>query len=426
MTIEMFLSRFASVVFLSNRKQSVFRRLFIAAPVKFLLLMMGLPVFVLLRLLKPMVHIRVGNLIYTRIGHLAANTEMYLRRRKRDRTSGREWHVFVSGKPANEQLLKMIKRQLLVITNPVIFWMYWVVRPLIKESDTWIDLPNSNYFYEVEDISPQLQFTSEEEKRGEQLLKDMGIDPGKSFVCFHVRDKAYLDKQFGFRSRQEWSYQDYRDCQLQNYLGGVEYLASLNIFVLRMGHIVEQELKSENRHIIDYATYHRSDFGDIYLNARCKFFLASDGGLSSIPWIFNIPVAYANGIPPLGAGGWRKPDMFIPKKLWLRDEKRFLTFREILDKGMDQWFRSQQYAQAGIEVVENAREEILALVKEMNERLDGTWVTTPEDEELQERYRALFPVGHRCYGNLSRVGTEFLRQNEALLINEHSQKYYIY
>ena len=60
-----------------------------------------------------------------------------------------------------------------------------------------------------------------------------------------------------------------------------------------MGYIVEHEVGNVNHGIIDYATRYQSDFGDIYMSARCKFFLGSEGGLITIPWIFNVPVAYA-------------------------------------------------------------------------------------------------------------------------------------
>jgi len=77
---------------------------------------------------------------------------------------------------------------------------------------------------------------------------------------------------------------------------------------------------------------------------------------------------------------------------------------------------SEKYDQAGIEVIENTEEEILDLAREMNERIDGKWITLDEDEELQKRFRALFPEGHRCHGAPSRLGAELLRQNRELLI----------
>ena len=73
------------------------------------------------------------------------------------------------------------------------------------------------------------------------------------------------------------------------------------------------------------------------------------------------------------------------------------------------------FVQANIETIENSAEEILALTKEMNERLDGVWIGNDGDGELQRQFRSLFSSGHRCYGFPSRIGAEFLRQNRELL-----------
>ena len=65
--------------------------------------------------------------------------------------------------------------------------------------------------------------------------------------------------------------------------------------------------------------------------------------------------------------------------------------------------------------VENTAEEILDLAKEMDERLDGIFQTTEEDEELQDRFRSLLPPPHFYHGTPARIGAKFLRQNGELL-----------
>ncbi len=74
-----------------------------------------------------------------------------------------------------------------------------------------------------------------------------------------------------------------------------------------------------------------------------------------------------------------------------------------------------EYEQAGIEVVDNTQEEIAAVAVEMDERLNGTWLTTEEDEELQSRFWSLFKHSELHGVLLSRIGAEFLRQNRDLL-----------
>jgi len=98
-----------------------------------------------------------------------------------------------------------------------------------------------------------------------------------------------------------------------------------------------------------------------------------------------------------------------------REEHRFLTFGETLDSGIGRFSKSEQYEQLGIEVVENTPEEITALAVEMDERLEGTWQTTEEDEERQRRFWSLFKPSELHGTIVSRIGAEFLRQNRELL-----------
>lgn len=382
----------------------------------FFLTALAMPaVAITLKLLEPVFKVRIGKLKFDRIGHLAANTELFLRRQTRLKNANREFNIFISGKTANRQLLKMIKRRLRVLENQILLKLYDNIRPYTNFSKIWIDLPfKGNEYDEFNNVSPQLWFTKEEEAYGAKILTRMGIKEGAPFVCFHARDKAYLDTLHTHHSREKWAYHDYRDADIRKYLKAAEYLASLGLIAVRMGYITEHSIETSNSRIIDYSTHYRSDFGDIYLTVNCKFFFGCTGGLHSVAQAFGVPVAAANWIP-IKYALLSKNDLFIPKKLWGIEKKRFLTFSEIIASGMDSWLRSEQYAKAGIEVVENTADEILALVKEMNARLDNTWVTQEEDEELQRRYRSLFQPGHFSYGFPSRIGAEFLRQNRELL-----------
>jgi len=366
---------------------------------------------------RPLATVRIGRLYnYSRIGHLAANTELYLRRQAQSKEAKLERHVFVTGPPANRQLLRMIKRRMTVIESARLVQVYDALSTYKPNAGLWIDLPNEgNEYYEFNKIPPQLAFTDDEEAQGQRLLAGIGVKPGFPYVCFHARDQAYLNSGSSRQTPTEWIYHDFRDSNIFNYLAAAEYLTSIGLFAVRMGAVVEQGLGNVGQGIIDYATKYRSDFGDIYLSARCKFFLCSDCGISSLPWIFNVPVAWVNVVPPIGNAAWRHTDVFIPKKLWSCESKRLLTFRETIRASADRWHRAEQYARAGLELIENTPEEILSLVKEMNQRLDGQWVTTDADDELQQRYRALIAPGSYCYGFPSRVGAEFLRQNHELL-----------
>ena len=390
-------------------------------PARFLL--NGIAVFLLcfFRVLRPLVRVRVCRLQSGRIGYLSINSELYFRLSRGERTCNAD--IFVAeelGELCNYTLLGMIRRKLLATRRGICVTTRLATRVcesmsrISPGSDVWFRLPHPvGYVNELNTVSPQLTFTDAEERRGKQILAHMGVAPEAFFVCLHSRDRAYLERVHRYQSPEEWSYHNHRNSDIRNYLPAARYLASIGIYGIRMGYMVEHEI-DEGPMVIDYATHYRSDFGDLYLPAKCKFFLGSEGGLSSVPWTFNVPVAYANVI--LGHVGFRGPDLYIPKKLWWKEKRRFLKFRETLAWGADVWGSSKQFEDAGLEVLENSSDEILALAKEMNARLDGGWVETDEDEELQKRYLATFPSGHRCLHDFaSRMGSEFLCQNRELL-----------
>jgi putative glycosyltransferase (TIGR04372 family) len=70
---------------------------------------------------------------------------------------------------------------------------------------------------------------------------------------------------------------------------------------------------------------------------------------------------------------------------------------------------------SGLELVHNTPDEISAVVREMEQRIDGTWLEAEEDEELQRRFGALYQPAHVCYGMPGCIGAEFLRQHSYLL-----------
>ena len=72
------------------------------------------------------------------------------------------------------------------------------------------------------------------------------------------------------------------------------------------------------------------------------------------------------------------------------------------------------FASLNLELIENTPDEIQAVTIEMDERLNGTWRTTEEDEELQQRFWALFGPDKLKSPDL-RIGAQYLRDNQELL-----------
>ena len=76
--------------------------------------------------------------------------------------------------------------------------------------------------YEFKNAKTSLVLTEEEIKKGDRLLKGMGIDPQKDwFVCIHSRDGAYLEKHF---PNVNWNHHNVRISNIDNYKESVKLL----------------------------------------------------------------------------------------------------------------------------------------------------------------------------------------------------------
>lgn len=380
------------------------------------LMLLAVPTILMIRLLRPLILIRFGCLMSLRIGHFSVNTEVYLCRRDVNKNKKPTLDLFYyHEKMCNKQLGKMWKRILYI--SYIANWFDKANRLIPGWEKHVVSVKKHREgCYLLRDVPVHLSFTAREEQLGQDGLRKLGIPNCSPFVCFCSRDSAYLDTVF---LDENWYYHSYRDTSIHNYIPAAKELVRRGYFAIRMGAIVKERLTTTNKKIIDYATSSRTDFMDIFLSAKCKFFLSPTVGLAGVPIIFRRPIAWVNFIPLEYVWTWNSNDLFIPKKLWLRKEGRFMTFREILSSGTGRLLRTDQYERIEVEPVENTSEEITALAVEMDERLKGTWQTTEEDEELQKHSWSIFKrfskfkEFHQVLS--ARIGAEFLRQNRELL-----------
>ena len=385
-------------------------------PMRILIDILLLPLATLLALLKYGFHLQLVRVRSRRIGPFGG-VDIFLRRQKLGLIPAAIHYIgLATKKVVNQQLLTMYKRVLPIVPLPQptqlrIVMQYLATRSLLSRLGLFPELKfNGNEFYELNNTPPNLSFTRAEKIHGQELLNRMKITSW--FICIHARDSAYADQLLQKRDHRH----DFRNCDINNYLLAAEYITKQGGFAVRMGARVEKRISNRNPQIIDYASTYRSDFGDIYLPANCKFFLGTTAGLNTVPYIFNIPCAMANVIPITRCPPPGRKDLFIPKKVWSRQENRFLTFREMITSpAILAWQHSHFKEEDDLVPIENTLQEILDLASEMNERLNGTWKAEPEDEERQQRFKALFHSDPHSNGFPSRLGAKFLRENVALL-----------
>lgn len=383
----------------------------------FILMVFSLPLVMIIRLLRKWVIIRFGHLRSERIGHFIGNIELYLSERDCDRTNRRYYDVFYySDMICNYQLKKMVERLVRVS------WFAKIMdkaNHLIPGGEIYAipDLRDRDIEDFVRKTPRHFYFTEEEIIQAQQLLQNLGVPRGAPFVCIFARDSAYLNQALG-KTRQDWSYHDYRDADINNYLLAAEEMVRRGYYVIRIGKSMNKPLAIKNPKIIDYSfSPFKNDLLDIYLTAESRFLLGANSGIYAIPRVFRKPMACANLVPlDIGATYYFSPGtIFIPKKSWCCREKRVLTFKEVIQRDVCCFSGVPEYRRAQIEVIENSAQEILDLAIEMEGRLNKVWAESEEDKVLQEKFYSILPWRRYLQGGLIRIGAKFLKENKHLL-----------
>lgn len=390
------------------------------------LLPVSVPVFIFLRLSRPFIRIRLGQLESKRIGHFAANTELYLCERDAsiNMPKGRYVDIFFMAEPVcNAQLAEMWKRVILIVPNWLVFGAFVLNRLLPGGAYHEVTGPTQkdrDVRNLMEKYSPHLTFTEEEEKDGQAGLRAIGIPPNEKFVCLTVRDSAYLSLQF---RDKDLSYHNYRDSDIDNYMLAAQELGRRGYYVVRMGAAVNKPMNNRDFRVIDYASNGmRGDFMDIYLGAKCEFCISQGTGFDAVPVVFRRPVAYVNMVPISYFNSWTRGAIGLFKHHVLRESGTKLTLREIVQHEVDKCLCSSCYESRGILLEENKPEEIRDVCLQMAEILEGTWSPGEEDRDLQEAFWNVYPIAAtsvnqvKLHGKVrAQYGAKFLRENESWL-----------
>lgn len=372
---------------------------------KKLILLIGiitaLPFRLMLVVLSPIVLIRLAFIDAPRMGPLTLCGEIYLTVNKK-KVSKKSFDLFVFQKPVCNDYLKLMWSRFIFVLPETWFWKmtrtsYQILpfghqnilnmKTLLKDHNVKILLNTKSH----------LNFNKEELDRGYDLLDKLGIKLGSRWICFHNRDDKYLEnlkKNKDFELVGNFDYHRFRDFSIHTMSQAAEELTKRGYYVVRVGSVQKEKMKSDNPMIIDYSSSRfRSDFGDIFLGGDCDAYIGSDSGTYCVPLVFRKPFFLVN--TPLTVldnmvTQMHNPYPFITKHLFDLKKKRNLSLREMFESGLFRASKANQFKEACVEVVPNTSEEIFDLTNEAVQRLNGTWKLNKEDEFIQVKFWNIF------------------------------------
>ena len=353
------------------------------APVAFLILIAFL-------LAKPFVQIRLYRMVDSRIGHLALNTEKVRLSTFQRNTQNRKREVLVycseSRNCSNNALRKLFFRDSLHLRGHIA-WLALRMASSIPFFSSFATVANGSLSIDRDGLFgsnfPQLKFLSQELKSGNSFLDQLKVDPQK-FACLHMRDSAYLTQMFG----QQIHKHDYRDSEISTYVEAADVLAEMGYTVFRMGALVKEPLVSKHPKVIDYATNGmRTKFLDIFLGAHCTFCISTGSGWDNVPAIFRRPIMLVNHLPIISPEGITHNYVIYPKSLIDQRSPSALSLKELTGRNLATPHNTAAYADAGVEIRDLSSEELVEAVTEMAQRVEGTFVETPEQKEMQAKLK---------------------------------------
>jgi putative glycosyltransferase (TIGR04372 family) len=265
--------------------------------------------------------------------------------------------------------------------------------------------------WEKQNRKPLFQLNADDQEYGREQLEKVGIPRDAWFVSLHVRDAGYKTGSY----LADEAYDSYRNADIESYKLAIQEVVQRGGYVIRVG---DPKMKpfAGMTGFFDYALSDvRSNRMDIFLFSQCRCFVGVSSGPVLTPVLFGVPVVMTNFVPMSGrphAGNC----LFIPKLLWLRGERRYATFHEVLSTNLGRMFTSHGYEQKKIDIIDNSPEDIRDVVAEMLDRLDGNAMYSEEDEKRQGSITDLYKK-YSGYGDMGRMGKAFIQNyaNQGLL-----------
>lgn len=381
-----------------------------------------LPLIFIIRVIRPLITIRFIWLPSRLIGHAVLDPEMHLCRAALNLTSkedGRflDLYFFESTQHSNGYWKKMVERHL-----PVHRFYYYLNR-FNKIFPGWQPHSPASYgeLHSTADpdnllgrIGPQIRFNVEEEQMGLEFLKKLGIPNNGKFVCIQIRDSAHDAKlnPVGLSPR----YNEYRNSDVSHYTEAFEFLVQRGYWVIRMGKLTADPLQINHPKIIDYSNSgERTEFLDLWLCVNCTFMLSTGSGIDALAAIGRKPIVCVDFLAYMDTTYFFRNSIIIFKHLYETKTGRKLPLKEIVERESETYYKSSDfYWSRNIEWRENTAQEIREAVEEMHARIEGSWVESPVDEELQ-RVAGSMIAGSAQYqsqyknGFVHRLGAKFLR-----------------
>jgi len=328
---------------------------------KFLNGVWAIPILLLIRATRRVVHVKLFMIESHRIGAFIPQTLHLLNHFS---NSTKTLVLFGTYKVSNQYWLRIIKESGLPIYG---WWVKYLFlwNKYLPSATKYIQ--NYESFNEVfqtsatkQDISKLINADLNIQKSGEAWLKSFGWTHDEPIICLIVRDNNYLNTNLPLKRGANWNYHDYRNSDINTYIDAVSWLVDQGYWVIRMGRNMKYPANFMHDKFIDYSFLkNQTDWLDIWLFSKANFTISTGVGPDIITPLCKLPILYINALPINQAASFFN-SVWVPKKLnWYHGQP--FAISDYLNFSFS---NSTEYSSNKIEILDLSSPEILAYVQE--------------------------------------------------------------
>lgn len=351
----------------------------------------AIPFVLLMRSLKPIVHLKICKLYSERLGHFVQDAAEQLVRKNQLPKNVKVMYYF--GEISNAQWATMVRRTMRIKGNWLRHLDFWN-----KVIPGGVNFQQPSSFTESRDkqglfltFDARLKFTESENLQALNWMRARGIQEHDKYICLHIRDNAYLRVYNPQKISDEVIERDnFRNSEIVDYYEAIQTLTKAGFWVIRMGKSVESPISPPIPRVIDYPfDRDRSDLLDIWLFANCDACISTISGPDMIPVVYRKPLLHVNALPLTQLHAYL-PCMTVPKNLSYKMTNKDFTLKDYLDSNFTQ---SEAYESAGVQITSLTSTELVEAFEEFLELYLLKSKLPIVNENLQSRFWQEFARG---------------------------------
>lgn len=374
----------------------------------------------ILKLLKPIILIRIGRFRSIKLGHLSEEYEIFLCEKKLNINQPNQKYIdlfFREKYICNEYYYHLRKKEFVIFPRIILLPLYQLIIFLGYKKIFICDRAHAaiDTFYVLDKTESTIKISDDLKKKSNKILEQKGLNKNQKIICLHLRDDTYRGKN---------NATDFRNIKnIDRYIKTIEYLTKKGYFVIRTGVRTKKRINFKDQNYFDYSQSEiRTEKMDVFLASSCHFCIANGSGFEPMVRSFRKPVLYTNFNKYGGYKSQHQKDMTIFLHYVDIESKKKIGLKEIFDRGLIYLNWDYEILEKKIYVEENSEDEILEATIEMIDRLDNKWQISNEVKDLAIKFNNFYNRnvrlgdGFNAHTNIkSQIPNSFLKRNKHLL-----------